>query len=40
MQEWGVEEVCAWVLREVEHQGEAIAAVLKSEEITGEVLFS
>ena len=37
---WTVEEVCAWVLHEVGHQGEAIAAVLKAEEISGAVLSS
>ena len=40
MHAWDVEEVCAWVLQDVARQGEAIAAVLKAEEISGEVLFS
>lgn len=38
---WSVEEVCTWVLQVVAgSQGETIAAVLKAEEVSGEVLFS
>ena len=40
MHAWSVEQVCAGVVRAVEGQGEEIAAVLKVEQINGEVLFS
>ena len=39
--EWSVEEVCTWVQQVVAgSQGETIAAVLKAEEVSGDVLFS
>jgi hypothetical protein len=40
MHAWSVEQVCAWVVQDVERQGEEIAAVLEAEQINGEVLFS